>query len=197
MDVLGIRKAKINSIAKDISKGNAKEFLDLKIFVNYETTLIYGCVVNKLKNFNDIKHYLESYLQSIDSWALTDALSFRIINSYKSEFLELANNYLKNKLPFIRRTGLIILLQLVKDINVLPIIFNHLNNLQNEQEYYVNMAGAWLLCEAYITHQNPTTKFFKTTTTNNWLLNKAIQKCRESFRVSEKDKYDLLKFKRK
>ena len=80
MDVLGIRKAKINSIAKDISKGNAKEFLDLKIFVNYETTLIYGCVVNKLKNFNDIKHYLESYLQSIDSWALTDALSFRIIN---------------------------------------------------------------------------------------------------------------------
>lgn len=47
MDVLGIRKAKINSIAKDISKGNAKEFLDLKIFVNYETTLIYAILVLK------------------------------------------------------------------------------------------------------------------------------------------------------
>lgn len=197
MQVLGFKKALVNDIAKQICKGNAKSFLNLKLFNNYEASLIYGCVISNLQSFNDITKYLDVYLNYTDSWAHTDALSFKTIKEHNSQFLKLANKYIASSNPFVRRTSLIILLQMIKDKATLPHIFKHLNSLGSEEHYYVNMAGAWLLCEAFIQYKPETIEFLSSTTTNNWLLNKAIQKCRESFRVSDDDKQMLLDYKKK
>ena len=67
---------------------------------------------------------------------------------------------------------------------------------KDENEYYVNMSAAWLLCECFIKQREATLKYFKNNTTNNFIINKAISKCRDSFRVSIEDKKLLVTFKR-
>ena len=59
------------------------------------------------------------------------------------------------------------------------------------------MAISWLLCEIFINFKEETIKYLETCKLNDFIINKAIQKIRESYRVSKYDKEYLLKFKRK
>ena len=81
------------------------------------------------------------------------------------------------------------------DLEYLDEIFNILNDFYNEEHYYVNMINSWLLCECFIKHRDETVKFLKTHKLNKFTINKAIQKCRDSYRVSIEDKEMLLKYK--
>ena len=74
-------------------------------------------------------------------------------------------------------------------------IFKVLDKLYDESEYYVNMAIAWLLCELMIYNRDKTLKYLEHHNLNNFTINKAISKCRDSFRVSKEDKELLLKYK--
>ena len=67
--------------------------------------------------------------------------------------------------------------------------------LKSETEYYVNMAVAWLVAECFTKQREQTLIFLHTHSLNNFTINKAIQKCRDSFRVSQEDKQMLLKYK--
>ena len=58
------------------------------------------------------------------------------------------------------------------------------------------MIIAWLLAEMFIKFREKTLNFFETGKINDFVINKAVQKCRDSFRVSKEDKKMLLKFKR-
>lgn len=63
-------------------------------------------------------------------------------------------------------------------------------------KYYVQMAVAWGISAAYIKFTQKTKTFLNQTDLDDFTYNKAIQKCLESFRVSEKDKKALRKMKR-
>lgn len=196
MQVLAIATPVMKNIAKDILKGNFLSFLNLKIFENYESTVVYGSLLTKIEDFELMTKHLNIYLQYADNWAHCDLLSFNINSNNKSSYINLAKEFLTSEKTFTRRTGLIILLQMVKDEKVLPVIFHELNKLTHEKEYYVNMAGGWLLCECFIKHKPLTIEFLKHNSVNKQLINKAIQKCRDSFRVSAEDKQALLAFKK-
>lgn len=194
--VLAIATPVIKNIVNEIAKGNFVSYLNLQNFENYESTIIYGLLLTKIEDFHLMLKYLNIYLNYIDSWAHCDTLKFNINANNKHNFINLAKELLISNQTFTKRTGLIILLSLVKDAKVLPIIFEELNKLEHEKEYYVNMAGGWLLCECFIKHRNETLEFFKSNTANKYLVNKAIQKCRDSFRVSVEDKNSLIKYKK-
>ena len=75
-------------------------------------------------------------------------------------------------------------------------IYNRLNKFENETEYYVNMINAWLICELFIKRRDKTLEFLKNNKLNKFTINKAISKCRDSYRVSNKDKEILLKYRK-
>ena len=58
------------------------------------------------------------------------------------------------------------------------------------------MALGWFLSESFVKRREETLKLFETTALNTFTTNKAIQKIRESFRVSNDDKQTLLKYKK-
>ena len=74
-------------------------------------------------------------------------------------------------------------------------IFSVIDTLKDEEEYYVNMAVAWLLCELMIKQRNKTLKYLDNHNLNKFTINKMISKCRDSFRISKEDKELLLKYK--
>lgn len=193
LPVLSMSTIDIKGIAKNIYKGNYLSFLDLMIWDYYENTAINGFLITKIKDFDTMKHYLDIYSSKCDNWATCDLLSFNIKGN-EERFYDLVLEYIKNDKPFVRRMGMSILFNFIND-EYIDKIFKLLDVFQHEEHYYVNMMNSWLLCECFIKKREKTLKYLKNNKLNKFTINKGIQKCRESFRVSKDDKEMLLMYK--
>lgn len=193
--VLAIRTQELRKISNQIFKGNYISFLDLNINDYYENGIINALLICKIKDVTIQKKYLDLYSTKIDSWGTCDILKFNIKNN-ESYYKTLIQEYIYSKYTFQRRIAIIILFEFIKNKEHLPFVFNILNKLYNEKEYYVNMAASWLICECFIKHKTETLDYLNNNCLNDFTINKAIQKCRESYRVIEKDKNLLLNYKR-
>lgn len=198
LEVLCIPTKTMYWITDEIFEGNYRSFLDLQIFDNYESIAIYGKLISKMKHFDEMVHYLTVYLDVIENWAHCDILSFNINTSNQDKFLSISHTYLLDQRPFVRRLGLFILLQMVKDESVLPVIYDSIKNLKQENEYYVIMMAGWLLSECLILYRDQTLNYLnREKELNQKIVNKGIQKCRESRRMTDVEKDQLLQYKRK
>lgn len=184
----------IKKIAKEIVQGNYKNFLDNCTFSSHEMTLIYGYILNFEKDYNSFINYLQIYLKHIDCWATCDILN-PIVKKHKVELFEFAKKLTKDKQTFTRRAGLKLMFSYTSDPQYSQEIFNILNSFYQEEEYYVNMIVAWLFCEMFIKQRTATFKFLQSHKLNSFTINKGIQKCRDSFRVSKEDKITLAQYK--
>ena len=188
--ILEIKTKELKEIAKQIYKCNYLSFLDYMTFDIYETSIIYASLIVIIKEFKLLKKYLDIYSNNIDNWSSCDTLKFNIKNNIV-DYKKLVNEYIKSSKTFKRRIGIIILFEFLKQKEI-DFIFNIINELKKEQEYYVNMAIAWLLCECFIKEQNKTIEYLNNNDINTFVKNKMLQKCRDSYRV---DNNDLLKIK--
>ena len=64
------------------------------------------------------------------------------------------------------------------------------------ESYYVKMAQAWLVAEVFIKFRELGLDFLRGDNMLPWTQNKAIQKIRESYRVSDADKELVKSFKK-
>lgn len=194
MKVLAIKSTETNKIYKEIKKGNYLSFLDLNINDYYENTVINGNLICEIKDFDTMKKYLNNYAQKADNWATCDLLKFKVKNN-EDRFYKLSQEYIKSDKPFVRRIGILILFKFIETEQYIEKIYQTLDKFECETEYYVNMVNAWLLCELFIKKRERTIEYLKNNNLNKFTLNKAISKCRDSYRVSKEDKKFLLTLK--
>ncbi len=194
---IAVPSTEVDRIAREIFRGNYKSFLDLWIWENHTTTLIFGKIISKIKDFEEQTKYLISYSKKADNWSTIDTLKFKFTSKNIPQYLSLASKLISSTHTFTRRLALIILLKLTSVIDCTDTIFPILDSLKSEQEYYVNMAGAWLLCECMTRFRDKTLSYYAHNTTNAFIINKSISKCRDSFRITPADKEYLIKFKAK
>ncbi|MBQ9792162.1 MAG: DNA alkylation repair protein [Clostridia bacterium] len=185
----------VKKITTEISKGNFISLIELFPWNNHTMTVIVGGLICKIKDFDILKKYLDIYANKIDNWASCDTLKFNINNNNKNLFFNLAQQYIKNSKPFVRRVGLLIMFKLIKEDEFIGEIFKTLNLFYEEKEYYVNMMLSWMFCECFIKHREKTIEFLKTHHLNKFVINKGISKCRDSFRVKNEDKEMLKKYR--
>lgn len=194
-EVLALKTETIKNIVKDILKGNPQSFMDLKLFKYYESTAIYGVLLSKMKAFKTLESYLTIYLDHMDSWAHVDILGFDLFDDHISDFISLSEKYLLDDRVYVRRLGVFILFLLLKHPSYLSYILNQITLLKDEQAYYVIMMSGWLLSECIIKHKEETLSYMKSHKINPKIVNKAIQKCRESRRLTSLEKDALLVYK--
>lgn len=194
---IAVPSTDVDRIAKEIFKGNYKSFLDLWIWDNHTATLIFGKTLSKIKDFDEQIKYLVVYSQKADNWSTIDTLRFKFNGANIQKYLTLSKELILSPHTFSRRLALIILLKLTSVIDCTDTVFDILDSLSSEQKYYVNMAGAWLLCECMIKFRDKTLLYYTHNTTNNFIINKSISKCRDSFRITQADKEYLNSFKTK
>lgn len=185
--------AKAKDCVKQIKKGNYISFLDLVDIKTHFDSIVSAYLINLIKDFEEYKKQLDKFVLTIDNWASADVLKFE---KHSGENLyNLSLEYLKSEKTFVRRVGLDIWFELIKRECYIDKVFDVLDKLNSEQEYYVNMCGAWLLAECMIKNRDKTLAYFENNKTNSFVINKAVSKCRDGFRISEEDKQYLLKFK--
>ncbi len=196
MPLLAIPTPELKMIAKEISKGNFLSFLNLNLNNYYESQLINGLLICKIKDFNLMSKMLHDYAKNVDNWASCDCLKFNISKTNQADYFNLSKQMYKNKLPFVRRIGVIIWFKLI-NTKYLDEIFSTINKQNSsEQDYYVNMATSWFIAECFIKNRTATLQFLKNNKLNKFTINKAISKCHDSFRVSSEDKIMLNNYKK-
>ena len=94
--------------------------------------------------------------------------------------------YIDSDMTFLRRWGYVSYIPtLVKNPRSFEMI---ISLLKDDNEYYVQMAEAWLICEIMIYYPEKTLLYLKNTDLKYNIIGKAIQKICDSFRISEEYK---------
>jgi len=196
-NIIGVRTKILKNIAKNITKGNYNEFLSIIENNYYEENMLYGLILTNIKDINILLEYLNKYILLIDNWSSCDLTisNLKIVKKHKELFLNYILKHINNNYPYTKRFCYVLLLNYYIEEQYIDTIFK-LCNIEND-DYYVNMAVAWLLSICYIKHKKITINFLNDNKLNKFTYNKTIQKIIESNQVDIKEKIILKQKKQK
>ena len=196
---LGVRIPALRKLAKKIVKQDALSFIRLDKQNIYEMIMLEGMTLSYLDvPFIELLPLTEFFLDKVDNWAQVDSTicDFKNILKEKEDVLSVVKVWLHSDKEFVVRAGLVILLAHYVEKQNLSTVFALSQNVTHTG-YYVHMANAWLISVCMAKYPDDTILFFKKNTLNTKTHNKAIQKSRESYRVSNDNKTILNQLKRK
>ena len=193
----GIKVPILRDIAKKISKTNIISFLDIVKSNSYEEVMIEGLVISYIKEVDLCIKYFNKFINKIDNWAICDTcISFmKIVNKYKELFLKQLKKYIESTNEYVVRVGVVLLLNYYIEDSYIDLVFDIIDSI-NREDYYINMAIAWLVSVCFVKYRNKTFKYLNDNKLNRFTYNKSIQKIIESYRVSLEDKEILRSMKR-
>lgn len=195
-EMLGIRIPILRNLAKQISKTDFTRLFTLFNDEYFEIVMLEGLLISYIDDFEDFQNKLVKYVLKVDNWAICDTVvsSLKIINKNKDKSLNLVDTLIKDKYEYSKRFGFVILLDFYVEKEYLKDIFNYINSCKVD-DYYVNMAISWLLCECYVKFTNETFKYIKEANLSDFIIRKTISKVNDSYRVSKADKERLRELK--
>lgn len=197
-EMIGIRIPQLRKIAKEILKGDFNGFLRCGTTQYYEEIMLRGLVSAQIKgSYEEIAERADDFIHYIDNWAVCDTFcsTFKNIKKYPVEFFEHINEYLDSANPWAMRAALVLMMMYYLDGEHIDIVLERCANVKSD-EYYVQMANAWLIATAYSKFRDKAHSLIVSGGLDNTTLNMTIQKCCDSYRVSKEDK-ELLRGLRK
>lgn len=197
-DILGVRVPKIRNYAKEIlDEDDWQETLN-NIGNKYnEEKMLRGILIGKSKMEYDTKiKYLIEFIPKIDSWSSCDitCASLKFVRNNQEKIWDFLKQYTKSSEEFVLRFILVMYLDYFVTDKYVDDVIKTINNIKAEK-YYTQMAMAWLISEIFIKYPEKAKTFLKSNNKNidKFTYNKAIQKIKESYRVSAEDKKMLKK----
>ena len=138
---------------------------------------------------------IKKFVPKIDNWAVCDVSCAGFKVKEKEQLWEFIKTYQNSKKEYELRFMIVMMLDHFVEEKYVQSIFATIDTIKND-EYYVQMAVAWLLSVLYVKFPKETLVYLKRTNIDNFTFNKAIQKMIESYRVNKEDKEMLRKLKR-
>lgn len=131
--------------------------------------------------------FIEENFDKLQDWWHVDQLSQFVDKYLTFEFAyERAKEYIQSEMPFARRWGYVLFMpSLVKESAAAESLFSL---FQNDDEYYVQMAEAWLLSYLAIYAPEKTWNYLVNCSLDYKIVGKAIQKICDSYRVRDEVK---------
>ena len=175
-NLIGIRVPILKKIAKELAKGNYKEFISIMNHNYHEEVLIHGLILGYIK---DPMNYFDDYIKYMNDWQSCDiTISNMKYFKYNQDI-----NYIKKYLY--HRVGYVILLTYYIKDEYIDELYNIVDNYKSDS-YYVKMAVAWLLSYLIIYDKNRAVKYLKKSKLDDFTYNKGIQKAIESKKIKDK-----------
>lgn len=201
--IIGVRVPELRKLAKEIlSRENefaVDKFLnELPHYYLEENNIHCFIIAFKYKNFDEAVYYTEAMLPYIDNWATCDLFSPKAFKKEKEKFYNKTLEWIESDDPYTVRYGVVRQIESFLGEDFKPYMIDEIKNIRSEN-YYVNMAVAWYLSIALIKQYESTISIFEKRELPVWVHNKALQKARESLRISpdRKEYFKALKLKGK
>lgn len=191
-EIIGVRVPELRKIANSIDDLSVvSSFLDEK-HVYYEEFMLHGLFIAKIKDLDKAYSLLNEFLPQMDNWAECDITVSAIKNIAKYKDL-LYNNvvkWLKSERVYTVRFAVVCLISYFTEKEYLDNIFTLMSAI-NSDEYYINMAIAWLYSVLLVKHYDQTLGLIESKTLPKFIQNKTIDKARDSFRIDDDKKIYL------
>ncbi len=203
-DTIGVRVPEVRAVAKEIAKGNFEQYLDEiekeeAEGLYQEELMLQGMVIGLAKmELSERFRRLDSWVPRINSWAVCDCgnSTLKFLQKYPEESFSYICNYLDSDREYELRFAVVTLMQYFITDAYIDKLLEIYKGIRHEG-YYVRMGVAWAVSFCYIKFPEQTLTLLKSNELPAWTHNKAIQKIRESRRVSGEEKAMLNELKRK
>lgn len=198
--ILGVRIPALRTLARELAKGDWKNYLDNAVDDTFEEVNLQGFVIGYAKSdYEILLPYIKRYVAKINDWSLCDGFcaTLKITKKYKPEFKELLKEYARKDTEFDQRFVAIMLMNYYLDDGDIDETLAMLDALKHDS-YYRKMGVAWAVATAMAKQREKTLEYMQpgNNTLDDWTYNKSIQKMIESYRISDEDKVMLRAMKR-
>lgn len=198
--MLGVRIPILRSLAKEIANESWKEYLENAADDTFEEVMIQGLVLGYVKkeSIESLFPYLDDFVKKINNWSVCDCVcaGLKIAKKEQVKVWEYLQKYFRSTEEFELRFAIVMGMDYFINDEYVEEYLDIISNISHEG-YYVKMAVAWALSVAYVRYPERMYMYFTESELDNFTHNKAIQKIRESYRVSQEEKDKLILLKRK
>lgn len=188
--IMGIRTPFLKKEAKEIAKNDWRGFFEAEDENIYEMKMIKGLSVAFAKCGAEEKtEYLRRFIPKIDNWAICDCVCGSLKPKKEEEqlYFDFAAAFAQKEGEYEARVGIVLLMDcffteewIDKSLEVFKKV--HMG------KYYTDMGFAWALSMGLVKFEEKTIEFMENNKLSDFVYNKALQKARESYRVSEDKK---------
>lgn len=190
-NILGVRVPEIRKIAKAYANTEGGfEFLSELPHRYYDENMLHGIIIGYTKaEYGVLEKYVHDFLPYVDNWAVCDSFvsSLKYFFKDKEKCLDLVRRLIGSDSVYKIRFALVSLLNYYVDNEHIDEALS-LTLSVTRDDYYVKMAQAWLVSVCLVKEYEKTVKVLESRLFSPWVHNKAIQKARESLRISKERK---------
>ena len=186
----------LRNLAKEFKNSSEKEnFLKIIPHKFFEENLLHVIFLESEKDFDKAVLELEKFLPFVDNWSVCDTSSPKIFKKYPNETLQKIKIWIKREKVYTIRYAIWLLLSNFLDENFSADLLELVAEVKND-DYYVQMMQAWFFATALAKQYDATIFLLESKKLEPFVQNKAIQKARESLRISSETKKYLLNLKK-
>ncbi len=193
--IIGVRTPMLRKYAKELNKtAQAKEFMNQLPHNYYEENNLQAFLIEGIKDYKACIQAVNEFLPYVDNWATCDMMSPPVFKKYRDELFEQIKIWINTDDVYTIRFAIKTLMSLYLDEYFADAHLELVANVKHK-DYYVKMVVAWYFATALAKQYEKTLPYIKANKLEVWTHNKAIQKAKESYRISNEHKEELNKYK--
>lgn len=187
---IGIRTPEFKKILKEVHtelENEIESFMKTLPHQFQEENTLHAILVCEIKDYDECVSALEKFLPYVNNWAISDGIKPKAFNKNHDKLIIKISQWIKDDAPYTKRVAMLFIMKFFLTEDFKPEYLSWAAQIRSD-EYYVNMMTAWLFAEALVKQWDSAIEFIKTKQLDPWTHNKAIQKARESFRITDEQK---------
>lgn len=198
--IIGVRTPALRSLAKRLARerpDDARAFLDSLPHETYDEMNLHGELIGRVaRTPQEAFGLLDAFLPHVDNWATCDLVRVPALGRDLPATLERIRGWVAAEPEYAVRFGVVQLTALFLGDAFDPSQIDLVAGI-TRPEYYVNMARAWYFSFALVRQPAATLPLFecRPPALDAWTHNKALQKARESRRVTPEQRAYLQSLK--
>ena len=198
--LLGLRSPHARAIARKYAgTPEGDRFLSSLPHSYYDENIVHAFILGNLRQDRaTLENRIREFLPYVDNWAVCDGLCAHLKWFFKDRkrAFPFVDECLSSSATYTLRFGIVALLSYYLTEEYIDTVLKKAVSICSE-EYYINMALAWLVSFCLIKHYERTLPILENCRLSPWVHNKSIQKAVESYQISEEKKAYLRSIKRK
>lgn len=189
--VIGVRTPELRKFAKEIAgTPQANEFLHTLPHSYYEENNLHAFLIEQIKSYDECIKELERFLPFVDNWATCDMLRPKLLKKHLPELKDKCFEWMQSEHTYTVRFAIEVLMLYFLDEHFEPRIMQRIANVKSN-EYYVIMMVAWYFATALAKQYESALPYLEQHKLDSHIHAKAIQKARESYRITPEQKQHL------
>lgn len=194
--IIGVRVPVVRKLAKTYKNDpEAETFLQTLPHTYYDENVLHALLLCEMKDYDACIKAVKAFLPYVDNWAVNDFMSPKVFKKHRAELIGEIRDLMKSDHTYRIRFGVKMLMDHYLDEAFSPEYLEIPAKIESDA-YYVKMMIAWFFATALAKQWDATIPYLEEGRLPVWVHNKAIQKARESFRITSAQKEYLKTLKK-